>query len=84
MEHKHDPVLPIVEAILARENITPTAFGMKSIGDPRLVSDLRNGRELRSSTRDRVFDFIRQISSESLIAHTLRPRPTSRKEAAHA
>jgi len=63
MEHAHDPVLPFVEALLAREDITPTAFGRLAIGDPRLVPDLRNGRELRRLTRERVFRFITNFAS---------------------
>ncbi|MBS1021907.1 hypothetical protein JK207_07660 [Gluconobacter cerinus] len=63
MEHAHDPVLPFVEALLAREDITPTAFGRLAIGDPRLVPDLRNGRELRRLTRERVFSFITNFAS---------------------
>ena len=58
MEHRSDPILPDVEAFIAREGISATAFGLHSVNDPCLVSDLREGRELRSGTRDRIRFFI--------------------------
>jgi len=58
MEAAPDPILPDVEAFIAREGISATAFGFSSIGDPRLVHDLRSGRELRRKTREKVADFL--------------------------
>lgn len=43
-----------IELYLRRTRTKPTRFGRESIGDPRLVSDLRNGRELRQKTEARV------------------------------
>lgn len=36
----------------------PTRFGRLSVRDPRLVFDLRNGRELRARMVRRLRDFI--------------------------
>ncbi|MBO1362075.1 hypothetical protein J2D73_20035 [Acetobacter sacchari] len=58
MEDKSDPVLPDVEAFLSREGMSATAFGKAAAGDPRLVHDLRSGRELRMRTRARICAFI--------------------------
>lgn len=58
METAPDPILPDVEAFIAREGISATAFGSSAIGDPRLVHDLRCGRELRRKTRERIVAFI--------------------------
>lgn len=34
----------------AHANLSPTAFGMWAIGDPNLLRDIQNGRELRWPT----------------------------------
>jgi hypothetical protein len=34
-----------IEKFLRRSNMPPTKFGRLAAGDPRLVGDLRNGRE---------------------------------------
>jgi hypothetical protein len=34
--------------------MAPTRFGREAVGDPRLISDLRNGRELRETTIARI------------------------------
>lgn len=39
---------------LRRTGTSPTSFGRQVVGDPRFVADLRNGREVRSSTAARV------------------------------
>lgn len=39
-----------IENHCARMNIPETSFGFAAIGDPNLMRDLRNGRELRSKT----------------------------------
>jgi len=47
-----------IEPYLRRTRTSPTRFGRDSIGDPRLVSDMRNGRELRENTVARVTDWL--------------------------
>ncbi len=43
-----------INRCLLEGNITPTRFGRLAVNDPRLVGDLRRGRELRAATRRRV------------------------------
>ena len=43
-----------IEKYMKREDMKPTRFGRETVGDPRLVSDIRNGRELRDSTIARI------------------------------
>ncbi|WP_198945847.1 hypothetical protein [Acetobacter sp. DsW_063] len=38
--------------------MSATAFGKAAAGDPRLVHDLRSGRELRFRTREKITTFI--------------------------
>jgi 2,4-dienoyl-CoA reductase-like NADH-dependent reductase (Old Yellow Enzyme family) len=67
-----DPILPAVEAFLAREGVSPTSFGKSAVNDPAFVHDLREGRELRKKTRDKVFAFL---------AHPKFPKRTPTEEA---
>lgn len=43
-----------IQLFLQRAEMSPTRFGREAIGDPRLVTDLRNGRELRETTAARI------------------------------
>lgn len=43
-----------VEKFIAEMDMTPTAFGKKFASDPRFVFQLREGREPRTATRNRV------------------------------
>ncbi len=47
-----------VEKFLRRTGMPPTKFGRLAINDPRLVMDLRNGREPGSRVTRRITDFI--------------------------
>jgi homoserine dehydrogenase len=43
-----------VEQFIADTKMSPTAFGREFAGDPLFVFQMRNGRESRSDTRDRI------------------------------
>jgi hypothetical protein len=43
-----------IELYLRRTRTAPTRFGREALNDSRLVFDLRNGRELREKTIDRL------------------------------
>jgi len=47
-----------IEKFLRRTDMPATKFGRLAIGDPGLVRDLRNGRELRPRTEARVEAFL--------------------------
>jgi hypothetical protein len=47
-----------IERHLRSKRMTPTRFGRESVGDPNLISQLRDGRELRTSTAQRVVDYL--------------------------
>ena len=47
-----------VEKFLRISAIPPTRFGREAMGDPRFVFDLRNGREPRPETVQRVLSFL--------------------------
>ena len=59
MERKHFmPLLRLVEKFLCETGMARTKFGRLSASDPRLVDDLRNGREPRKALRNKVEHFM--------------------------
>lgn len=51
-------ILGKVERYLRKHSLPATKFGRLAVRDPRLVGDLRNGRELRAKTLARVEAFL--------------------------
>ena len=49
-----------IELYMRRHQMTPTRFGREAINDPRLVADMRNGRELREKTEKRLHAWLDQ------------------------
>lgn len=47
-----------IDRYLRHTNMPPSTFGRRAINDPRLVPDLRRGRELRPGTTARVEAFL--------------------------
>ncbi|MDP3674348.1 MAG: hypothetical protein Q8R44_04530 [Novosphingobium sp.] len=47
-----------IERFLRSTGLAPTTFGRLAASDPRLVFDMRNGREPRESLRSRVEHFM--------------------------
>lgn len=47
-----------IETFLDKTGMAPSAFGYAAAGDPTLVFDLRDGRELRFATSQRIRSFI--------------------------
>ena len=47
-----------IEKFLRRTNMPPTRFGRLAVRDPRLVGDLRRGREARADMEQRIRSFI--------------------------
>lgn len=55
-----DTFLERVEKFLAQHEMTPTFFGKSFAGDPLFVFQLREGREPRRATRDRITAAMRE------------------------
>lgn len=53
-----------VEGFLTQHGMEPTRFGRLAVNDPKFVFDLREGREPRRATRDRVVAFMHGYSPE--------------------
>lgn len=51
-------ILGRVELYIKRTRTPPTRFGRDALGDPNLVFDLRDGREPRSRTVQKIEAFL--------------------------
>lgn len=60
-------LLTRVELYLKQTRTPPTRFGRDALGDPNLVFDLRDGRELRSRTTARVEAFLDAHERKDLV-----------------
>lgn len=47
-----------IERFMRAKRMPPTRFGREALGDPMFVLQLRQGREPRSSTVQRVLDYL--------------------------
>jgi hypothetical protein len=44
--------------------MSPTRFGREAVGDPNLISQLKDGRELRAATAQRIRDYLNDNENE--------------------
>lgn len=51
-------LLQKIERHLSDTGVMPTRFGRDAVGDPRLIADIKNGREPRPETTARILAFI--------------------------
>jgi hypothetical protein len=57
-------LLQRIERHLRARRMTPTRFGREAVGDPNLISQLRDGREPRAATARRILDYLNDNESE--------------------
>jgi hypothetical protein len=65
MEHTQQSLIAEIEKFIADHGMAESTFGRKVVGDWRLLSDLRKGRELRSRTVARVREFMATSDSQA-------------------
>lgn len=53
-----------IERHLRESQTPPTLFGRRAVNDPRFVFDLRNGRQPRGATAERVAAYLDQLDQE--------------------
>lgn len=53
-----------VEKFLRHNGIPATRFGREAMGDPRFVFDLRNGRDPRPQTVNRVLAYLQEVAAQ--------------------
>lgn len=47
-----------IERHLRARRMSPTRFGREAVGDPNLIMQLKDGRELRAATAQRIIDYL--------------------------
>ena len=50
-----------IEEFIQEQNMTATEFGRRCAGDPLFVFQIRNGREPRAKTRERVLATMAEV-----------------------
>lgn len=53
-----------IERYLRARKMAPTRFGRNAVGDPWLVTDMRDGRALRDRTAARVNAYLDRVEAE--------------------
>lgn len=61
-------LLDEIEAFLKASGMSATAFGTQALNDPAFVQDLRDGRDPKLSTADRIREFMRTWKPEAAAA----------------
>ena len=64
-------LLHLVELYMRRTRMPPSRFGRDALNDPRFVFTLREGREPRRRTRERVVAFIAAYDQNLLEGYDL-------------
>lgn len=59
-----EQILAKIERFIRLKSIGETTFGLKAVGDRNLVPQLRDGRELRRKTRERIVVFMRDYEPQ--------------------
>jgi hypothetical protein len=62
-----------VERFLRKTTMSPSRFGRETIGDPRLVFDLRRGRDIRTITVEKIQAYIKQHEALSNVGDGIHP-----------
>lgn len=57
-------LLSQIEGHLRRTRMAPTRFGRDAVGDPKFVLQLRDGREPRKKTIERVMRYLYEHRSD--------------------
>ncbi len=57
-------LLQRIERHLRARRMSPTRFGREAIGDPNLITQLKEGRELRAATAQKIIDYLNDNEAE--------------------
>ena len=65
MNNQANTLLSDIENFIARHGMAESTFGRNAIGDWKLISTLRAGRDLRTSTVERIRAFMNSYVAEA-------------------
>lgn len=63
-------LLHAIEACLRQTSLPPSRFGREAVSDPRLVHDLRRGRQPGASVERRAREYIARLTAAHRNGHT--------------
>lgn len=63
MDQNPPTLLGLIDGFLVEHSMSPITFGRKAMNDPHFVRDLRDGRDVKVSTVERVRSFMDEYSS---------------------
>lgn len=75
-------VLHLIAKHLAKTGMAETRFCREAVNDPRLMGDLRSGRQPRCATTARVLACVARIEAEPLAVEDPAPRPATARPVA--
>lgn len=64
MQNPTQILLAEIEAFLDRHDMHPTCFGLGAINDGRVVFNMREGRDLRWKTQERIRAYMARVDAE--------------------
>jgi hypothetical protein len=73
-------LLHAIEACLRATRLPPSRFGRNAVGDPRLVHDLRRGREPGPAMEQRVRAYIANLPAQGIGNRTPAASRSTRRE----
>jgi hypothetical protein len=57
-------LLQRIEKHMRAKRMSPTRFGREAVGDPNLIGQIKDGRELRAATVQRIVDYLNDSECE--------------------
>jgi hypothetical protein len=60
-----DSLLTDIEAFCRKHGMAESQFGVLALNDKNFVGQVRNGRDLRISTVDRVLSFMKRVEADA-------------------
>ena len=63
-----DDLITEIDAFMAKHSMKPCTFGRLAVKDHHIVTNIRNGREPRRSTEQRIRQFMKSYDAEKVAA----------------
>lgn len=71
----HHPLLPTIEAFLAKTGMAPSTFGQKAINEWKLVERLRAGGNVGWKREERIREFMKSKEALKIVPRKAEHRP---------
>jgi tRNA-dihydrouridine synthase len=58
-------LLTLINRCIEQTGVSATRIGREALGDPRLIADIRRGRELRPHTEKKLLAYLSAVESQA-------------------